>query len=91
MQEAFAVNTETAQKNNTSTGKNTNNKKSKEEADLAKKHGALRAQFVRQHCFAWMEKYKKAKLEQFQEAAWKEYPVGERSNDFELDESLLGE
>lgn len=61
------------------------------DADLAKKHGALRAQFVRRHALAWMEKYKPAKLQQFQDAAWKEYPVGDRTDDFELDESLLAE
>jgi len=67
----------------------TTDKLSKEEADQAKKHGALRAQFVRRHAIAWMEKYKKAVLDKFKEAAWKQYPVGEKSSEFELDESLL--
>jgi hypothetical protein len=61
----------------------------KAQAELAKKHGAFRAQFVRRHAIAWMEKYKKSILEKFVEEAWKRYPVGEKSNEFELDESLL--
>ena len=59
------------------------------QAELAKKHGASRAQFVRRHAIAWMEKYKKSILEKFVEEAWKRYPAGEKSNEFELDESLL--
>lgn len=61
------------------------------QAELAKKHGALRAQFIRRHALAWMEKYNKAVLEKFENAAWKQYPVGEKSNEFVLDESLLAE
>lgn len=61
------------------------------QSELAKKHGALRAQFIRRHCLAWMEKYKKPVLEKFEAEAWKKYPSGEKSSEFELDESLLAE
>ena len=64
-------------------------KLSKEESDELKRQGALRAQFVRQHCYAWMEKNKLVILTGFQDAAWAKYPKGEPSSEFKVDASLL--
>lgn len=61
-----------------------------EQKEQNKFNGGKRAQFVRQHCYLWMEKHQGEKLKQFEAAAEKEYPlIGERKPEFKPVASLL--
>ena len=60
------------------------------EAEQEKKNGVLRAQYIRQACYAWLAKQKPAVLAKIQELALKEYPKNSSTEKpaFVLDESL---
>ena len=59
------------------------------EAELEKKNGVLRAQYIRQSCYAWLEKQRPTVLAKIQELALKKYPKhGTDKAEFVLDDSL---
>ena len=60
------------------------------ESEREKKNGALRAQFVRQHCLEWIKRHKPTLLDKFTEAALKKHPrIDNGKSEFKVDESLM--